>query len=107
MIDVVSERVFGQWLAVRLLERGMLCQPATQRWNVLKLEPPLTVSDEEIDRVVDHIAAEILGEYREALPLLKDVGRRLGRQFLEGGRSDERRGLGGLGIGHGHGHGHA
>jgi putrescine aminotransferase len=83
LVDLVSKRVFGQWLALRLLEVGILAQPATQQWNVLKLEPPLTVSDAEIDRAVAAIA-QILGEYRDLLPLVRDVGKRLGKQ-LEGG----------------------
>jgi putrescine aminotransferase len=85
MVEAVSRRVFGQWLALRLLEEGIVAQPATQRWNVLKLTPPLTVSEGEIDRTVAAVAG-ILGEYRTLPPLLRDVGRRLGRQ-LQGGWS--------------------
>jgi putrescine aminotransferase len=83
VVDVLSKRVFGQWLALRLLERGILAQPASQQWNVLKLCPPLTVTPEEIDRVVDTIA-DVLAEYTELRPLLTDVGQRLGTQFLAG-----------------------
>ncbi|UQA59775.1 aspartate aminotransferase family protein [Polyangium aurulentum] len=85
LVDAVSRRVFGQWLAMRLLEKGILAQPASQQWNVLKLEPPLTVTDEEIDRAVTAIAA-ILGEYRELGPLVRDVAERLGKQFMGGWR---------------------
>jgi len=83
VVDVVSKRVFGQWLALRLLERGILAQPASQQWNVLKLSPPLTVTEAEVDRVVDTIA-DVLAEYTELRPLLTDVGQRLGSQFLSG-----------------------
>ncbi len=83
VVDVLSKRVFGQWLALRLLERGVLAQPASQQWNVLKLSPPLTVTEEEIDRVVATIA-DVLAEYTELRPLLTDVGQRLGTQFLSG-----------------------
>lgn len=83
VVEQVSKRIFGQWLAVRLLERGILAQPASQQWNVLKLEPPLTVTDEEIDQVVNTIH-EIMSEYRELLPLLKDAGERLGKQAMGG-----------------------
>jgi putrescine aminotransferase len=85
LVDVVSRRVFGQWLAMRLLEEGILAQPASQQWNVLKLEPPLTVTGEEIDRAVTAIA-KILGEYRELGPLVRDVAERLGKQFMGGWR---------------------
>jgi len=83
MVEAVSRRVFGQWLALRLLEEGIVAQPATQAWDVLKLTPPLTVSEAEIDRAVTAVA-RILAEYRDLPPLLRDVGRRLGRQYQRG-----------------------
>ena len=79
----VSKNVFGQWLALRLLERGIVCQPAALRWDVLKLEPPLTVEAEHIRRVVDEVGA-VLDDYRDLAPLLADVTTRLGRQLLSG-----------------------
>ena len=81
LADVVSKRVLGQWLAVRLLEHGIVCQPATLQWNVLKIEPPLTITAPEIDQIIDSIVA-VLKEYTELLPLLSDVGQRLGSQLL-------------------------
>ncbi len=83
MVDSVSRKVFGQWLALRLLEAGVVAQPASQRWNVLKLTPPLTVTDADVDRVVAAVSG-ILGEYRDLAPLLRDVGKRLGKQFQGG-----------------------
>ena len=83
LVDLVSKRVFGQWLAVRLLDHGILCQPASQQWNVLKIEPPLSITEPEIDQIVDSIVA-VLGEYTELRPLLTDVGQRLGIQLLSG-----------------------
>ncbi|MCA9793216.1 MAG: aspartate aminotransferase family protein [Candidatus Eremiobacteraeota bacterium] len=83
VVGAVSRNVFGQWLAVRLLERGIICQPAALRWDVLKLEPPLTISPEEVERLVDEVVG-VLSAYRELTPLLRDVGKRLGRQFLAG-----------------------
>jgi putrescine aminotransferase len=84
LVDLVSKRVFGQWLAVRLLEHGILCQPASQQWNVLRISPPLTISEPEVDQIVDSIVA-VLKEYTELRPLLTDVGQRLGTQLLSGG----------------------
>ncbi len=81
MVDAVSKRVFGQWLAVRLLERGVLCQPASQQWNVLKLEPPLTVTAEEIERVAVAIE-ELLADYTDVARVLRDAGERLGTQLI-------------------------
>lgn len=83
LVDLVSKRVFGQWLAVRLLEHGIVCQPASMQWNVLKIEPPLTIEEPEVDQIVDSIVA-VLKEHTELLPLLTDVGQRLGSQLLSG-----------------------
>lgn len=83
MVAPLQEQVFGQWLCVRLLERGIVCQPASQQWNVLRLEPPLVVTEAEVDRTIDEIE-RVLFEYTELLPLVKDVATRLGSQFKQG-----------------------
>ena len=83
MIGSLSRRAFGQWLSQRMLEEGIVAQPASQRWNVLKLTPPLTVSDDEIDRVVSAVAA-IFEEHRDLTALLRDVVRRVGPRPLGG-----------------------
>jgi putrescine aminotransferase len=83
-VDLACRQVLGQWLAVRLLERGFLAQPASQEWNVLKLTPPLNVTETEIDAFVG-ATGDVLEEYRELAPLLADVTRRLGRQLVNGG----------------------
>jgi putrescine aminotransferase len=79
LVGLVSEKVFGQWAALRLLEEGIVAQPASHRWDVLRLEPPLTVKSAEIARVVDAVA-RILGDYTGLVPLLRDVVARLGEQ---------------------------
>jgi len=79
LVGQVSEKVFGQWAALRLLEEGIVCQPASHRWDVLRLEPPLTVKPAEIERVVDAVA-RILGDYTGLVPLLRDVVARVGEQ---------------------------
>ena len=57
LVDKISESMFGQWLAVKLLEAGILCQPASASWNVLRLEPPLTIQASEITLLIDSIGA--------------------------------------------------
>ena len=59
------------------------CQPAAHRWDVLKLEPPLTITAGEIDDLVDTLVT-VLDEYRDVPRFVADVTRRLGRQFLAG-----------------------
>jgi putrescine aminotransferase len=83
VVDQLSRRVFGQWLALRLLEKGIVAQPASQQWNVLKLEPPLTVTEAEIDRVVETLAG-ILAEYTDLKKLVADAAHRFGMQALAG-----------------------
>ncbi|WP_428268323.1 aspartate aminotransferase family protein [Haliangium sp.] len=83
LVGKLSEQVFGQWAAVRLLERGIVCQPASHRWNVLRLEPPLICDPDQIDHVIDAVAG-LLDEYRRLPRLIKDVAARLGTQWRAG-----------------------
>ena len=83
LVEMVSRGVFGQWLALQLLERGIICQPAAQRWNVLKLEPPLTVRAEQVDEMIKTLA-EVLDDYRGIGSVLGGATERLARQFLSG-----------------------
>ena len=83
LVGAASKNVFGQWAALKLLERGMICQPTSQAWDVLRLEPPLTVREAEVDKAVDLVAG-VLGEYRGLTPLLRDVAERLGGQWRKG-----------------------
>lgn len=83
LVRAVSRAVFGQWASVKLLERGIILQPASRNWNVLKIEPPLTIQSAEVRALVDAIAS-VLDEYQGIGPLVNDVTERLGRQFLAG-----------------------
>jgi putrescine aminotransferase len=75
---LASRKVFGHWVSLKLLERGIICQPAALRWDVLKIEPPLTIREGEIALFVDTLA-DILGDYRKLPALLADVAKRLAR----------------------------
>lgn len=77
VVEQVAEKVYGQWAALKLLERGVLAQPASHRWNVLKLLPPLIATEEEIDRGVDAVVA-VLREYESVGKVLLDAGKRVG-----------------------------
>ena len=79
----MSRSVIGQWVALRLLERGFLCQPATGRWNVLRLEPPLTIREAEVDRAVEAIG-KVLDALPRGMPALRQVMLRAGRQLARG-----------------------
>lgn len=73
--------IVGQWIALQLLERRILCQPAAHRWNVLKLEPPLTVTSAHVDHLVD-VVGEVLDAARDVAKLVRDITARVGRQAL-------------------------
>lgn len=83
LVQAVARNVFGQWLALRLLERGLICQPAALRWDVLKIEPPLTIQAAEVDQIVTEVV-QVLQHYRQLGPLLHDIGQRMGQQFMKG-----------------------
>ncbi|MDF1661768.1 MAG: aspartate aminotransferase family protein [Planctomycetota bacterium] len=83
LVKMLSKEVFGQWAAVKLLERGLLCQPATQNWNVLKIEPPLTLSSDQVTQIIDTVGA-VLDDYSDVAQVMEDVTVRVGQQFLSG-----------------------
>jgi putrescine aminotransferase len=74
--------LFGQWLSIRLLEKGIVVQPSAHAWNVLKIEPPLTIGEKEIEMAIETIAS-VFDEYQSAAQIIKDATVRLGRQFLK------------------------
>ena len=78
LVALVSRKVFGHWMSLKLLEQGIVCQPAAARWDVLKVEPPLTIQAAEVKRFVDTIAG-IFEEYRDLPKLLADVAKRLAK----------------------------
>ena len=85
LVEMVMRGVFGLWVTVQLLERGVLCAMATHRWDILRLEPPLTVTAEHVETAVNAVA-EVLWQYRSVTSILRDVSKRLGRQWMRRGR---------------------
>jgi putrescine aminotransferase len=81
IVAFAAEKAIGQWFALRLLEAGYICQPAAHAWNVLKIEPPLTIEPAEMERAVGAIGA-LFDEYRSVTKLLAHVTARLSRQAL-------------------------
>ena len=79
----VMKTIAGQWLALALLERGVILQPASQAWDVLRIEPPLTISSAQIHEAVDAIGA-VFDEHRSIAPLLAKASRRALAQLFRG-----------------------
>lgn len=71
-----AEMAVGQWLSLRLLENGVILQPSAHRWDVLKINPPLTITTEDIDYAVQKIAL-VFQESKSLGPLFFDLGKRL------------------------------
>lgn len=71
--------MFGQIVVMRLFQQGVLAQICGNNFMVLKLAPPLAVSDEQIDRVVEAVREVVAamhsspGFWAEALGLAKRV----------------------------------
>jgi putrescine aminotransferase len=71
--------VIGQWLALKLLERGVICQPSAHAWNVLRIAPPLTIQPADVEYAVAAIAA-VLNDYRSLPKLLGEISARVLQQ---------------------------
>ncbi|APV50696.1 hypothetical protein BWI17_13990 [Betaproteobacteria bacterium GR16-43] len=76
-VTIAAEKAIGQWLAVQLLEDGVLCQPAARAWNVLKLQPPLVAGEAEIDRLIAAV-----GDAFDANRRLPEVAARLSARLV-------------------------
>ena len=83
LVSNVSRNMFGHLAALRLLERGFIAQPTGHQWNVLRIEPPLTISAAEIDSAAQAIGA-VLADYQSLATLIKDTTVRIGQQFSSG-----------------------
>jgi putrescine aminotransferase len=83
LVETITRGLFGQWVALRLLERGVICALTYHQWNILRLEPPLTVQGAQVERVID-LVGEVLEEYRGVGSVVKDSTLRLMQQFLAG-----------------------
>jgi putrescine aminotransferase len=79
LVSTLSEKVIGQWLALKLLERGVICQPSAHAWNVLRIAPPLTIQPAEVEYAVAAIAA-VLNDYRSLPKLLGEISARVLQQ---------------------------
>jgi putrescine aminotransferase len=73
----------GHWVALELLEKGVLCQPAAHRPEVLRLAPPLTISAADVAVLVDRVDL-VMQACDGASSVLSALLWRLGRQARAG-----------------------
>lgn len=78
----ISYRLFAYWIGMRMMERGFLTQIPTHDMNVLRIEPPLIVTREEIDAFVDALDAT-LAENESFLRFAADAGGRIVSRKIE------------------------
>lgn len=83
LVSGAARNVLGHVVALRLLERGFVAQPTGHAWNVLRIEPPLTICDADVDSAAIAVA-EVLADYPGLVPLLREVVARLARQGRAG-----------------------
>jgi putrescine aminotransferase len=74
LVRLARGRMFGEWAALELLDRGVLSWPCIDRSNVIKFEPPLTLRESHVDRIVDAVAGALDGPLES---ILRRVDRRL------------------------------
>lgn len=84
-IELRAPDVAGQWLALAMLERDLIVQPASQAWNVLRLEPPLTITRDELLHATS-VIGEVFDANRSVAPMLARSGFRAVSQLLNRGR---------------------
>jgi putrescine aminotransferase len=82
--DGIAAALIAQWLVVGLLERGFVTQVGTLAPSVVRVEPPLVVEPEHIDRFADAVR-EVLAEHATGrLASLLGAGRRIVASRLRG-----------------------
>ena len=64
-------------------QAGVICQPTTHRLDVLRLEPPLTISAADIATLLDRMT-KVMQECDSASSVLSALLWRLGRQARAG-----------------------
>jgi len=72
-------QIYGQWIALKLLEAGIICQPAAASWNVIKFMPPLSIGESDINSAIATIT-RVINAYDSSARVIKESGlRMLGR----------------------------
>ena len=80
--NAVAGRLFGQWLVVRLREKGVVLRTAAHDPNVLLVAPALVSLREEIDRFATTLE-ETLEENDRFVKWVRDEGQRLVTRTLK------------------------
>jgi ornithine--oxo-acid transaminase len=83
MIELARKGMFSQLIVVPLFQRHrILTQVAADNVNIIKLLPPLTISDEEMDSFVAALD-DVLADAQRSSGLLVEVGTSMARNTLK------------------------
>ena len=83
MIELARKGMFSQLIVVPLFHRHrILTQVAADNVNIIKLLPPLTIGDEEIDAFVTALD-DVLADAQRSSGLLVEVGTSMARNTLK------------------------
>jgi putrescine aminotransferase len=80
--NAIGYRLFAYWIGMRMMERGFLTQIPTHDMSVLRIEPPLIVTPQEIDAFTDALEAT-LAENESFLRFATEAGGRIVSRKLE------------------------
>jgi acetylornithine/succinyldiaminopimelate/putrescine aminotransferase len=79
LVETLSEKLFGQWIAVKLLEAGVVCQPSSHDWDVLKIEPPLVIADAEVETLAEKVIG-VLQDHTSPTRIIASAVKRIDEQ---------------------------
>lgn len=81
--NLIARELFAFWIAQRMMERGWLTQVPAHDQNVLRIEPCLNVTKEDVDGFVDALG-DTLAENESFVGFVKSAAGRLLQQRLSG-----------------------
>lgn len=82
--NAISQKLFAHWVAVRLLEEGFVTETTTHEEEILRVEPSLLLTREEVDRFLVALQ-KILTENERFADFLRQAGGRLLSQWIARG----------------------
>jgi putrescine aminotransferase len=74
--NAIMRKLFAHWVAVRLIEQGFITETTTHDEAVLRVEPPLTITREELLTFIKALS-EILQENERFTDFARQAGSRL------------------------------
>jgi putrescine aminotransferase len=80
--NAIMKKLFAHWVAVRLIERGFITETTTHNEAVLRVEPPLSITKEELKTFIQALT-EVLQENERFADFVRQAGGRLLSQLSQ------------------------